>query len=123
MMPIGPLGAPAFILVDECTLQILALLPEAPAEHTALMEWCELHGMIPGHMPATQTIVRDLERCRVVYDEFDATPEEMADRAVHWRSYPGVPPTRRVHAQGETPPMPFPDVILAHLHPPSRETA
>lgn len=49
--------------------------------------------------------------------------DEAQHRHKHWQLYDGEPLRHRVHAQGETPPMPFPDVILAHLNPPTRETA
>lgn len=112
-MAIGPLGAPAFILVDETTLSVLPLIQcRAPQEWWALLDWCRRHGMVPEQMPVQQVIFRDVDRCRVEYDEF-----VLVDGV---RSYDAREPSgfqvRRVVAQGETPPMPFPDVILAHLN-------
>jgi hypothetical protein len=116
---------PVFTVVDETTLTIhsSSFFEQATAEWKALLEWCQLHGLDPERMPSTgQTIVRDLARCRVVYDEYVMSADEAQLRAKYWRSFDDEPERHRVHVQGETPPLPFPDVILAHLDPP-RETA
>jgi hypothetical protein len=68
-------------------------------------------------MPAQQVIERDLVRCRVVYDEYVASADEIQHRHKNWRLYDGEPEIRRTFPQGETPPLPFPDVILRHLDP------
>lgn len=119
-MPIGPLGAPAFIVVDETVLSVLPRMFElATDEWKALLDWCRFHGLDPARMPACQVIERDLKHRRVVYDEYIADADEIQHRAKHWRLYDGEPEIRRTFRQGETPPMPFPDVILRHLEIPN----
>lgn len=116
---IGPLGAPAFILVDETTLSVLPLIQRrAPQEWWALLDWCRAHGMVPEQMPAQQVIFRDVDRCRVEYDEFVVVD---GLRSLDLREPSGYM-VHRVHAQGETPPMPFPELILRHLNT-TQETA
>lgn len=123
-MPIGPLGAPAFILVDETTLWALTgMFERAVPEWQALLIWCRFHGLDPERMPAQQLIERDLEHRRVVYDEYVASADEIQHRHKHWRLYDGEPEIRRTSRQGETPPMPFPEVILRHLDHDHTETA
>lgn len=115
----------AFIVIDEETLYVLpGMFERATDEWKALLDWCRLHGLDPARMPANQVIERDLECCRVVYDEF--VFDDQGKRALA-SGDPDDPATwlfqtpRRVHAQGETPPMPFPDVILRHLRPTTQE--
>jgi hypothetical protein len=82
------------------------LLAESdPMGHFALCEWCVTHGLDPHQMPGRQTIERDVERCRVVYDlvvndPHAGRPSRDEDVVV-----------RRVHAQGETPPLPWPSIL------------
>lgn len=108
---------PVFTLVDETKLTIHStrFFEACTREWEALLDWCRLHGLDPERMPsAGQVIERDLVRCRVVYDEYVMTADDVQHRRKHWKLYDGEPLRQRVHAQGETPPMPFPDVILAH---------
>lgn len=115
----------ALVVVDATTIRTdMGLHDLAHQEWRALIDWCRVHGMNPDDMPVDQVIVRDLERCRVVYD---LIVRDGQGKRVLERGDPDDPATwryerRRVHAQGETPPMPFPDVILRHLDP-TRETA
>jgi hypothetical protein len=83
---------PVFTVVDETTLTIhsSSFFEQATAEWKALLEWCQLHGLDPERMPSTgQTIVRDLEHCRVVYDEYVMSADEAQLRAKYWRSFDG----------------------------------
>lgn len=108
---------PAFMLTSETRLSVFsAMFEKAPEEWRALLDWCRLHGLDPRQMPAAQVIERDLERCRVEYDRY-----VLDDRGHVQRDPHSSDPTQvwivRTSAQGETPPMPFPDVILRHLAP------
>lgn len=78
--------------------------------HNALLDWCLLHGLNAEEMPAENRIVRDVERCRIEYDEVVRD-----DDGKRLRADDGGFVIRRVHAQGETPPMPFPELLLALL--------
>lgn len=107
------MNPPAFILVDETTLSVLPdIQRRATEEWWALLDWCRRHGMDPAAMPVRQVIFRDVDRCRIEYDEF-----VLVDGV---RSFDAREPSgcqvHRVVAQGETPPLPFPDVILRHLN-------
>lgn len=81
-----------------------------PDAWLAMLDWCKVHGLDPEAMPCTNMIVRNVERCRIEYTEFVGG----ADRA-QWLFRRGgdEPEVRRVHAQGETPPAPFPPEVLA----------
>lgn len=82
------------------------LLAEAdPAGHRALLEWCEFHGLDPHLMIGRPTIERDVERRRIVYDL--VVREE--GRIVMGDDDAAV--VRRVHCQGETPPLPWPSIL------------
>jgi hypothetical protein len=125
-MTLGPAGVPAFVLVDETTLSVMPRMYElATVEWKALIAWCRFHGLDPHTMPCQQVIYRDVASRRIEYDQFvfdDQGKRALAsgdpDDSATWL----FQTPRRVFAQGETPPLPFPDVILAHLDPP-RETA
>jgi hypothetical protein len=84
---------------------------ELPDEWRALLAWCRLHGLDPELMPVQQTIVRNFKRARIEYDEFVI----IDGCRVHDERELDQVQVRRTFRQGETPPMPFPDVILAHL--------
>jgi hypothetical protein len=116
---LGPAGVPAFVLVDETTLNVLPRMYElATAEWKALLEWCRFHGLDPRTMPCQQVIYRNVACRRIEYDQFSLDENGRLTLSELERE----PQVFRVIAQGETPPLPFPDVILAHLDPP-RETA
>lgn len=111
-------GHPAFYLQDETTLTVFTgMFEEATTEWQALLDWCRFHGLDPERMPATQTIERDVAGCRILYDAYVMTADEVQLRARYWRQIQGEPERRRAVEQGEAPPLPFPDVILRHLHP------
>lgn len=104
----------AFVLLDDETLYVLTGMFElATEEWKALLDWCRLHGLDPERMPAQQVIERDLEQRRVVYDEYVPPADDVQRRFKI--GVDGEPEIRRTFRQGETPPMPFPDVILRHL--------
>lgn len=113
---------PVFTVTDATTIRIdsTRFFEEYPEEHRALLDWCRAHGLVPEQMVAAgQTIVRDVAGCRVVYDAFVLNDDG------HRILDPATGDTyrkRRVHGQGETPPMPFPDVILRHLNPTQETT-
>lgn len=105
-------GEIAFLISDDTSLTTFAGMAERThAEWKALLDWCKLHGLDPMRMPACQTIVRNLERCRVEYDEavLDERGRGQFDPDTHELV------RRRVHVQGETPPVPFPAVTLRWL--------
>jgi hypothetical protein len=74
----------------------------------ALLEWCQFHGIDPIRVPMCSSIVRNVEHCRVEYDEIQLgedgkpVPVPGCDRYV----------VRRVVAQGEAPPLPWPAELL-----------
>jgi hypothetical protein len=106
---------PTFDLLDDTTLQVYpGMYERAIAEWKALLEWCRAHGLDPHAMPAQQVIYRDVERCRVVYDRYVLDHQGHVQRDPRSND-PSVPWIFRNLAQGETPPLPFPDVILRHL--------
>lgn len=84
------------------------LLAEAdPAGHRALLEWCEAHDLNPHLMIGRQTIERDVERRRIVFDL--VVHDDETGRIVTGDNDTAV--VRRVHAQGETPPLSWPSIL------------
>ena len=81
----------------------------SPEAHRALMSWCEFHDIDPYRVPMLSVIVRNIEACRVEYDEivlgFDGTKATVQD------GDDLVLVTRRVHTQGATPPLPWPPEV------------
>jgi hypothetical protein len=78
-----------------------------PAGHRELLDWCVTHGLDPHQMIGRQTIERDLKHCRIVYDLL--VRDEHTGRLVIGDHDNAV--VRRVHAQGETPPLPWPSIL------------
>lgn len=100
------------------------LMTETPVyfetpEWIALMDWLEWHGIDPRNIPAGTRVSRDAcGRCI----RYVAILQDQDGK----RRHHGPPSFALVTApaveQGEAPPLPFPDVILRHLHP-AQETA
>lgn len=102
-----------FWVVSDTTLVIRGEIVVDHPAHQALLEWCRTHGMDPEQMPADQVIRRDVARCRVEYDRFVLDREGHRQLCRHalanGEDLESVHFAReRVHAQGETPPLPFP---------------
>lgn len=78
------------------------------------MDWARFHGIDPMAVPAGTTIVRDAERCRVLYEEFVYDPpERFADPGAivllfdeDGEPYDALAVCR--WTQSEAPPLPFP---------------
>lgn len=74
---------------------------------TALLEWCEFHDIDPKRVPMLSTITRNVDGCRVEYDQLLVNERGAKilgpDGKIQWR---------RVHAQGETQPLPWPAELL-----------
>lgn len=84
----------------------LGVMP--PEVQAAMVAWCRAHGIDPDDVPQTAAIVRDPNRCTITYAEYVRTPT--GDRIYGPDGQLMVVPCRM---QGETPPLPFPDVVLA----------
>jgi hypothetical protein len=77
--------------------------------YDASLEWARFHGIDPNTIPAGAKIVRDPGRCRVLYESFVYDPPESfphSDGIVVAESEPVR--VSRI-AQGEAPPLPFPE--------------
>lgn len=79
---------------------------------SALIEWVEAHGLNPNLIVASTGIVRDADRCRILYVEFvcDDDGRRLLDDSREALQQRGAV------EQGEAPPLPFPDIVLAQLH-------
>lgn len=103
----------AIVLHDLATGQVTPVSYGGPL-YVASMEWARFHGIEPNVVPAGSVLIRDAERCRVLYEEFlYDPPERRGDYAavVIIRDEDG----EDVDAlsvgrwtQGEAPPLPFP---------------
>lgn len=78
----------------------------------AICEWSRKHGLDPNRMPAHEPIFRDLERCQVrcTYFVLGEDGGRVLDRDHEGPTWQLL--TESHVAQGETPPMPWPDVVL-----------
>lgn len=96
------------LLITDTELEILdaTFVARHPAAHRALKEWAEFHDIDPMRVPLHSCVVRNVEACRVEYDEIvlDADGNPVFLEGADWD-------TRRVHSQGEAPPLPWPPEV------------
>lgn len=105
--------APSYIVTESEFLWLSPRKDMPEAIRQAVCEWARQHGLDPDQMPMLALIVRDVDRCQVrcAYFELDDQDRRVVLRAnddggCDFRRVPHV-------AQGETPPMPWPDEVLA----------
>jgi hypothetical protein len=99
--------------VTETRFELCA--PDMPTRiRFALVEWALAHGLDPHRIPQHEPIVRDVERCRVLctYIEMLDDGKRLLDEEARAAGRAEYVTVQHV-AQGETPPAPWPDVVLA----------
>lgn len=81
-----------------------------PAAWEAVIEWVRVHGIDPQRVPMCSMILRNVEACRVEYDEIQV--DEAGRRRTVGPPSDAELVIERVRAQGETPPLPWPAELL-----------
>lgn len=106
-----PLAGRPLITVTDTVVQVLdtAFITEHPSAWEALNRWCELHDIDPHRVLLCSRIVRNVEACRVEYDQV-VLGCDLAKATVRDGDNLVVM-TWSVHSQGETPPMPWPPEV------------
>lgn len=100
---------PAFTVTDtELTIHAQDFPLLAHDAWRALCEWAEFHDIDPKRVPMCSTIVRNVEACRVEYDQFEV--DERGRPVSAWPDDEVL--RRRVCSQGEAPPLPWPAALL-----------
>lgn len=84
----------------------------ATPEWDALLDWCRFHHLDPTRIPAGSRICRVASARLIAYTEFD-----LDDQGLVRHHSDGLPVLLDRKEQGEAPPLPFPDSILALLRP------
>lgn len=80
-----------------------------PAAWRSMLGWCEFHGIDPYRVPMCQTIVRNVEARCVEYDLYQLDEARVRRAMLAGADEPLV---KRVRAQGETEPLPWPAEVL-----------
>ena len=104
----------AAVLVDLATGVRIEVPYDTPL-HEESMRWARFHGIDPRAVPAGSEVIRDEERCRVMYESLVYDPPEAAPdygaivicEDPDDPDFPFVPTVMRIE-QGEAPPLPFP---------------
>jgi hypothetical protein len=104
----APTWRPAFTVTDtELTIHTSDFPQLAHDAWRALCEWALFHDIDPKRVPMCSTIVRNVEGCRVEYDQIEV--DERGRKVV---GADDEVMRRRVCSQGEAPPLPWPTVLL-----------